>query len=224
MPPTVTELLASTPLSAANAPYVEALYEQYLRDPAALDPLWRGFFDRLSPSLGAERPHAPVIAGLTARMQALADSPVPAAASSPPANPLASEKQAAVSRLVQIYSNRGHLIAHLDPLGLLQRPRPRVLELDYAGLSEADLDSEFYTASRNDWIAKRATLREIIARLERIYCGHIGAEFAHVSNTDERLWLQDEFQLGRMQQRFNAAQRRSLLGQLTAAESLERYL
>jgi 2-oxoglutarate dehydrogenase E1 component len=217
MPPTLSELLASTPLSAANAAYAEALYEQYLQDPAALDPSWRAFFDQLPPALAAERSHAPIVAALTARMQAVAVGPAPATAT-------ASEKQAAVSRLVQIYSNRGHLIAHLDPLGLLQRPRPRVLELDYAGLSESDLDSEFYTASRNDWIPKRATLREIIARLERIYCGHIGAEFAHVSNTDERLWLQDEFQLGRMQQHFSAEQRRRLLGQLSAAEGLERYL
>ena len=91
-------------------------------------------------------------------------------------------------------------------------------------LSAADLDTEFYTATRTDWIAKRATLREIIARLEAVYCGHIGAEFAHVSNTDERLWLQDEFQLGRMQHRFSVDERRNLLWQLTAAEGLERYL
>ena len=67
-------------------------------------------------------------------------------------------------------------------------------------------------------------LREIIARLEAVYCGHIGAEFAHVSDTDERLWLQDEFQLGRMQYRFSAEEQRNLLWQLTAAEGLERYL
>ncbi len=89
---------------------------------------------------------------------------------------------------------------------------------------EADLDTEFYTGSRNAWIPKRATLREILARLEQVYCGTIGAEFAHVSDTDERLWLQDEFQLGRMEQRFSAEERRSLLRHLTAAEGLERYL
>ncbi|MFI4868486.1 MAG: 2-oxoglutarate dehydrogenase E1 component [Steroidobacterales bacterium] len=219
MPPSLPELLASTPLSGANAPYVEALYEQYLHDPDSIDATWRGYFDALPPAAGAERSHGPVIAGVAARTQASASSAVVA----PPA-PAASEKQAAVSRLMQIYSNRGHLIAHIDPLGLLQRPRPRVLDLDYAGLSEADLDTEFYTASRNDWIPRRASLREIIARLERVYCGHTGAEFAHVSNTDERLWLQDEFQLGRMQHRFSAEERRNLLFQLTAAEALERYL
>jgi 2-oxoglutarate dehydrogenase E1 component len=219
MPPSLPELLASTPLSAANAPYVEALYEQYLRDPDGIDASWRSYFDALPASSVPERAHGPVIANVAARTQALAR---PGALPPPPA--AASEKQAAVSRLMQIYSNRGHLIAHIDPLGLLQRPRPRVLDPQYAGLNEADLDTEFYTASRNDWMPRRATLREIIARLERVYCGHIGAEFAHVSNTDERLWLQDEFQLGRMQHRFSAAERRNLLVQLTAAEGLERYL
>jgi 2-oxoglutarate dehydrogenase E1 component len=219
MPPSLPELLASTPLSGANATYVEALYERYLQNPESIDPAWRGYFDALSPVAAPEQAHSTIIAGVAARTQASAracPAPAPAAA--------ASEKQAAVSRLIQTYSNRGHLIARIDPLGLLQRPRPRVLDLDFAGLSEADLDTEFYTASRNDWIPKRATLLDIMARLERIYCGHIGAEFAHVSNTDERLWLQDEFQLGRMQQRFSVEERRNLLGQLTAAEGLERYL
>ena len=219
MPPSLLEQLASTPLSGANASYVEALYEQYLRDPASVDAAWRSYFDALPSGDGPERAHSPVIAAVAARTQA-----GPLAAASPAPAGVASEKQAAVSRLMQIYSNRGHLIAHIDPLGLQQRSRPRVLDLDYAGLSDADLDSEFYTASRNEWIAKRATLREIVARLEAVYCGHIGAEFAHVSDTDERLWLQDQFQLGRMQYRFPAEERRNLLWQLTAAEGLERYL
>ena len=219
MPPSLLEQLASTPLSGANASYVEALYEQYLRDPASVDAAWRSYFDALPSGGGPERAHSPVIAAVAARTQA-----GPLAAASPAPAGGASEKQAAVSRLMQIYSNRGHLIAHIDPLGLQQRPRPRVLDLDYAGLSDADLDTEFYTASRNEWIAKRATLREIVARLDAVYCGHIGAEFAHVSDTDERLWLQDQFQLGRMQYRFPAEERRNLLWQLTAAEGLERYL
>jgi 2-oxoglutarate dehydrogenase E1 component len=149
--------------------------------------------------------------------QALGEAPGAAA-------PSASEKQGAVSRLMQIYANRGHLIARIDPLGLLQRPRPRVLDLDYTGLTPADLDTPFYTAARTGWIAQRAPLREIIARHEHVYCGPIGAEFAHISDTEERLWLQDEFQLGRMQARFTAEEQRNILWQLTAAEGLERYL
>jgi 2-oxoglutarate dehydrogenase E1 component len=219
MSASLLEQRTSTPLSGANAPYVEALYEQYLQDPRSIDAQWRRYFDALPASAEVERLHSRVVAAVAARTQA----PAGGLAGCEPAE-AASEKQAAVSRLIQIYSNRGHLIARIDPLDLQQRARPRVLDLDYAGLSDADLDTVFYTGSRNEWIGQRATLREIIRRLETVYCGHIGAEFAHVSDTDERLWLQDEFQLGRMQYQFTTEERRNLLSQLTAAEGIERYL
>src|SRR4030095_11024511 len=74
----------------------------------------------------------------------------------------AAAKQGAVSRLVQIYANRGHLVAKLDPLRMQKRPRPRVLELGYFGLSEADLDTEFLTGSRPVEVAPKLKLREII--------------------------------------------------------------
>ena len=67
-------------------------------------------------------------------------------------------------------------------------------------------------------------LSEILKQLRHIYTGRIGAEFAHVSTGEERLWLQDEFQLGRMQARFTADEQRNILWQLTAAEGLEREL
>ena len=54
-----------------------------------------------------------------------------------------------MSRLIQVYANRGHLIANLDPLGLQERAKPYVLDLEYFGLSDADLDTEFFTGSRN---------------------------------------------------------------------------
>ncbi len=201
MDPTDSDPELPSPLSGGNAPYVESLYADYLRAPGTLTPRWRAYFDALQ-----NRQASP-------------------SGETPPGTPGGtSEKQAAVSRLVQTTSNRGHLIAKIDPLGLMQRPRPRVLDPAYVGLSEADLDTPFYTGSRNAWIGKRATLREILSRLEQVYCGTIGAEFAHVSDTDERLWLQDEFQLGRMEQRFSADERRNLLRHLTAAEGLERYL
>jgi 2-oxoglutarate dehydrogenase E1 component len=101
-----------------------------------------------------------------------------------------------VSRLIQVYANRGHLIANLDPLGLQERAQPYVLDLEYFGLSDADLDTEFFTGSRNEAIPERASSRIFSPLLKFIYCDTIGAEFAHVSDTDERLWLQDNFQLG----------------------------
>jgi 2-oxoglutarate dehydrogenase E1 component len=219
----LTALLASTPLAAGNAPYVEALYEQYLADPTAVEPKWREFFAGLGAREG-QVAHGPLLDELARR--ARLRRPV---ASAVPAEPIvmgagAAAKQGAVSRLIQIYANRGHLIANIDPLGLMQRPVPKVLGLDYLNLGETDLDTEFLTGSRNEAIKPRLALREIIAQLKHIYCGTIGAEFAHVSDETERLWLQDRFQVGRVQHRFSVEDRKDILWNLTMAEGLERYL
>ncbi|HKZ72645.1 MAG TPA: 2-oxoglutarate dehydrogenase E1 component, partial [Steroidobacteraceae bacterium] len=215
-------MLEPTPLYGGNAALLESLYEQYLRDPQAVPARWREYFDRLGPRSAAEQPHEPVQAAIAARARQPRTAVAPATTERPTGG--ASDKQAAVSRLIQIWTNRGHLVAKLDPLGLTERPRPRVLDLEYFGLSPADLDTEFSTGSRTDAIPKRMQLRDILKQLEHIYGETIGAEFAHVSNSEERLWLQDEFQAGRMRFRLTPEEQKDILWQLTAAEGLERYL
>jgi 2-oxoglutarate dehydrogenase E1 component len=220
MAPSLRELTASTPLSGGNAPYVEALYEQFLSDPQSVEPAWREYFLRLQrDGAGAEQLHSKVQAGIIQR----AGKPRMAANATSVSGDSAA-KQGAVSRLVQIYANRGHLVANLDPLGLQKRERPRVLELGYFGLTEADLDTEFLTGSRPNELSKKLKLRELIAQLEYAYCGTIGAEFAHVSNTDERLWLQDEYLKGRLTGTLTTEEQKNILWQVSAAEGLERYL
>src|SRR5882672_4164705 len=101
------ELLASTPLSGGNAPYVEALYEQFLADPRSVDPKWRDFFKNLQDGLKLrdggqpEQIHSTVQAGIVQR----AGKARLAAANTPSLSANAAAKQGAVSRLVQIYAN-----------------------------------------------------------------------------------------------------------------------
>ena len=222
MSQSLADQLATTALSGGNAGFIEDLYDQFLRDPSGVDPAWREYFKALQGS-GSDRDrevaHGPIRERLLARVQ---NPPTVAAQGS--RSDGASAKQGAVSRLIQVYANRGHLIAKLDPLGLQERAKPYVLDLEYFGLSEADLDTEFFTGSRNQVIPERATLKKILADLKFIYTDTIGAEFAHVSDTEERLWLQDGFQVARMQWRFSVAEKKNILWQLTAAEGLERYL
>jgi len=219
MSQSLADQLATTALSGGNAGFIEDLYEQFLRDPGSLTPAWVSYFKGLQGS-GVEIAHGPIRERLLAR----AERPPVAAPAQGAASDGASAKQGAVSRLIQVYANRGHLIANLDPLGLSERAKPYVLDLQYFGLSDADLDTEFFTGSRNHAIPERTTLKNILRDLKFIYTDTIGAEFAHVSDTEERLWLQDSFQVGRMQHRFSADEKKNILWQLTAAEGLERYL
>jgi len=133
----------STPLYGGNAEFLDALYEQYLHDPASVEAQWRALFDSLA---------APGEQNDPVRQARSAGVALPAP---PGVDGAAGAKQAAVSRLVQIWTNRGHLLAKLDPLGLMQRPRPRVLDLEYFGLGESDLECEFFTGSRTVAIPKR---------------------------------------------------------------------
>src|ERR1700739_2959865 len=214
-------MLKPTPLTGGNAEFLDSLYEQYLADPTSVGEYWRSYFSKLGSS-GSEQPHGPVRTALGRRGGGGSRGPGGGAPGAPA--PPADARQAAVSRLIQVWINRGHLVANIDPLGLMPRPRPRALDLDYYGLTSDDLERELFTGSRIEAVPKRLKLRDILAQLQFIYAGTIGAEFAHVSDSEERLWLQDEFQEGRLRQRFSPEEQRNILWQLTAAEGLERYL
>jgi len=218
MSKSLADQLATSALSGANAGFIEDLYELFLKDATSVDPTWAAYFTGLKGGATKEVAHGEVRERLLARQQAPAMSRASASAD------VASAKQGAVSRLIQVYANRGHLIARLDPLGLQDRGKPYVLNLDHFDLTDADLDTEFFTGSRIEAIRTRSKLKDILATLKFIYCDTIGAEFAHVSDSDERLWLQDHFQSARMQRRFTIDEKKNILWQLTAAEGLERYL
>jgi 2-oxoglutarate dehydrogenase E1 component len=220
MSQSLADQLATTALSGGNAGFIEDLYEQFLKDPASVTLAWAAYFKGLKGSSTHEVAHGEVRERLLTRQQA----PAVAVSAASGASDVASAKQGAVSRLIQVYANRGHLVANIDPLGLQERGKPYVLNLDHFGLSDADLDTEFFTGSRIEAIRGRSKLRNILDTLKFIYCDTIGAEFAHVSDSDERLWLQDQFQLARMQRRFTVEEKKNILWQLTAAEGLERYL
>jgi len=216
------EQYATTPLFGSNAAAVEALYEQFLEKPESVSREWRRYFASLSDG-GGDVAHGPIRARLLAREKS-ASGRGATVVSRGASVTAATEKQAAVSRMIQVYSLRGHQIADIDPLGLMQRDMPGVLKLDFLGLSEADMDTEFFTGGLAGSGDRRMKLRDILALLKRIYCSKIGAEFAHVSRSRERLWLRKRFEHGMVSNVYDDRKRLWLLEQLTAAEGIERYL
>lgn len=215
------EQYASTPLFGGNANAVEALYEQYLRDPSSVPERWRDYFGTLGDP-DTEIAHSAIREDL---LQDAAAGTRKRVTTSKTGTAVASgQKQAAVSRLIQVYSLRGHQIADIDPLGLMNRPVPGVLKLDYLGLSEADMDTEFHTGGLAGTGNERMKLRDILDLLKTIYCGEIGAEFAHISRARERLWLRKRFERGAISENLTDDERLWVLEQLTSAEGIERYL
>ena len=216
------EQLASTPLFGANAGAVERMYELYLENPSDVPDGWRDYFDTMGDP-GAEVVHSKIRDDLLE--QARSGRRRGTATTRTTGKPTTSgEKQAAVARLIQVYSLRGHQIADIDPLGLMDRRVPGVLKLDYLGLTEADMDTEFFTGGLAGTGNERMKLRDILALLKTIYCGKVGAEFAHISRARERLWLRKRFEQGVAANRMSDEDRTWVLEHLTSAEGIERYL
>jgi 2-oxoglutarate dehydrogenase E1 component len=207
-------------LQGANATYVEWLYEQFLAEPGSVPPEWRQYFSTLA-AASPEVPHGPIVQAVAERLR---QRSVPAAAPATAEPAPAIEKQAAVSRLIQVYSLRGHQIADLDPLGLWERPAPAVLSFDFLGLDESDLQREFSTGGLAGTGHTRMKLQDILALLKQIYCGKLAAEFAHISRARERLWLREQFEACRVHWTFAGDEQKQILDSLTRAEGIERYL
>ncbi|MGH8403831.1 MAG: 2-oxoglutarate dehydrogenase E1 subunit family protein, partial [Gammaproteobacteria bacterium] len=208
----------STPLSGGNADYVEALYEQYLADSAAVSAEWAGYFRALAagavdtPRLSIERQLA-----ASAHAHRLALGPGNGAL-----HPEAAEKQAAVIRLIEAYRGRGHLRARLDPLGLNPVPEVPDLELAYHGLSEADMPTVFSSVSLTG--PDRMPLADIWSMLRETYLGTIGFEFMHMTNGEERVWLRRRLEAARAKLELTRDERLNIFNSLVCAEGMEKYL
>lgn len=210
-------------ISAGNASYVEELYEQYLEDPSEVPDQWRSYFETLPMVEGKS---APDISHSTVRDHFLLLSKnqarvVPVSASS--INSEHERKQFAVSELINGYRRRGHLKANLDPLGLQEPLEVPRLALEYHKLSAADLDTSFQTGDLF-FGQNEAPLKDIVDVLESTYCGSVGAEYMHISDEAEQMWVQQRLESARSKPSFSNGVKRRILDRLIAAEGLEKYL
>ena len=217
-------------LFGANAPFVEMLYDQFLRDPQTVAAEWRGYFERLqqqeSPGNGADVAHAAIVAEIAerAKQRRAGDSasPIPAVKSASVAIGTITAKQLAVHRLITNFRTLGSRIARINPLGYEEeRPDIPSLKPEAQGLGESDMDSIFET----DIVGlARAPLREILRTLEQTYCGTLSTEFMHLTNDAQRNWMRDRVEQSRSTPNFDSAKRLRLLEKIVAAETMERFL
>ncbi|HEY4732845.1 MAG TPA: thiamine pyrophosphate-dependent enzyme, partial [Gammaproteobacteria bacterium] len=211
-------------LDGGNASFLEQLYESYLSDPDSIDPRWRSYFDTLPPvgAVTQDVPHSAIRDAF--RKYARQGSQI-----QPMAVPLATKvdneqtwKQIRVLQLINAFRFRGHQHAKFDPLELEERPVISELHLDYHGLSDADLDTVFDTGSL---VGKdQASLREILDILTTTYCGSIGSEYMHITETSEKRWIQQRLESSRCIPALSVETRHRLLNRIIAAEGIERYL
>src|SRR5689334_20402453 len=174
------EFEATSNLYGANAPYVEEQYERYLADPASVDASWRTVFDAWQQGGKAKDvAHTPVIEAFTR----MAREPAVAAAAAPV--PGGDAKALKVLQYIRAHRVMGSRYSQLDPLKRLERTPVPELELDFYGLTEADMDREF---SPGSWQGVKGPmkLRDIVSAVKKTYCGTIGVEYMYISSTEEK--------------------------------------
>ena len=223
-------------LFGANAPFIEELYARFQKDPAGVDAEWQTFFaaladDRtsvLAEARGAswapngarviDVPEAPTpanrnVKGNGAALAGKSDADIRAAAND----------TAKALMLIRAYRIRGHLEADLDPLGLVrQAPHPELDPATY-GFGDSDWDRPILIFGSLA-LGEQATLRQIMDRLRRTYCGKIGVEFMHISDPAKKAWIQERIEHIENRTDFSVEGRKAILERVVEAEGLEHYL
>jgi len=97
------------------------------------------------------------------------------------------------------------------------------LEPAFHGLADADLDAPVLV-SDSPLMREAMKLRDLIAALRQSYCGTLGSETLHLADAAQRRWWQERLEAGGGLAAPSVEQRLRILGRLTAAEGLEKYL
>lgn len=214
----------SSHMAGANAAYVEALYEAYLDDPQSVSESWRQTFDALPKVEGVElesnhsliKEQFKKLASLGPMARVRGTAPTAGSNQS-------DEKQVKVLQLINAYRFRGHQHANLDPLGLWHQERVRDLELSHHNLSDTDFDTVFNVGSYA--IGKETMpLGELFKSLNRTYCSSVGAEYMHITDTEQKRWLQQRIESVEARPQIDRDEKISILKGLVAADGMEKYL
>ncbi len=216
--------------------FVEALYRDYVANPGGVEPSWRTFFEGLEATTqGPSWKRGDWPPADTDALTAALDPTQSAIAAKPdPRKPIAAASidQDAVAKaaadsiramlLIRTYRVRGHLAAQLDPLGLVKRELPADLTPEYHGFSGADLDRPIYLCGVLG--LQQGTVKEIVAILQRNYCGPVGLEYMHIADTEERRFLQERMEGKDKAITFSPEGKQAILAKVIQSEQWEKFL
>lgn len=191
-----------------NAGYVLELYERYRQDPASVDEATRALFATWSPDTSAHEA-GPLPTSITRE-----ESKQPR---------VDATRIVAASALAHAIRERGHLGAHLDPLGSEPSGDP-ALSPEAHGITETELAQLPPQVVGGHSAEGVNNALEAIQTLRAMYSGTISYEFDQVKSADERRWLRDAVGLRLYHRSPGPEEARKLLKRLIQVEVFERYL
>ncbi|MCJ8324997.1 MAG: 2-oxoglutarate dehydrogenase E1 component [Rhizobiales bacterium] len=210
-------------------------------DTAALSGNWSAFEANIATKIAANAKNAAKQLAANTGVKAAPAAPkvtsvatpavaAPAAALAPAAGAGASAAEIKAATLdsiraimmIRAFRAIGHLAADLDPLKMESQGREKMLTAEAFGFSSDDFDRPIFI----DHVLglEYATLTEILEILKRTYCSKIGIEFMHITDAEQKAWLQQRIEGKDKEIEFTANGKKAILNKLIETQGLENFI
>ena len=232
-------------LSGTNSSYIEKLYAKYVENPASIPDSWRQFFD----GLGDQKNNIIENQGPSwapSNIKYISNGDLDVYEKYLPKNlngnsikekiteknkTLSSDEKVDVERstidsvraimMIRAYRIRGHLIADLDPLQLQEKHYHPELNPETYGFKKEDRNRKIFLDNVLGF--EYATINEILEILLKTYCAKIGIEFMHMSDPEEKKWIQERIEGKGKEANFTTEGKKAIFKKLVEAEGFENY-
>ena len=216
-------------LQGGNSTFIKELYLKYLDNPNSIPHSWIEFSDGLNEDqeiikkeiLGPSWAKKNNILSTNVLKKNLAkDNKI--STNNTEVSEKEKENSVKAIALIRAYRIRGHLIANLDPLGMMERKYLEDLHPSDHGFKKEDYNKKIYVGAymNNGY----ANINEILSFFRKIYCSTIGAEYMHISDPVEKIWFRERIEKKENQLQFTNSGKKAILNKLIQAEGFEKFL
>ncbi len=220
-------------LSKSNSLFIEEMYLKFIKNDPTLAQNWKDYFRSLDEDLKSVvkeiegpswQPNKKKININIEEYKKELETTVESLSSD--INDQNSEQSKADSikaiALIRAYRIRGHLIANLDPLGMMERKYLHELHPEDHGFKKEDYNKKIFLHSYLD--KSYASINELISFLKSIYCSSIGVEYMHITDPVEKIWFRERMEKEENQLKFTDNGKKNILNKLIQAEGFEKFL
>ena len=229
----------------SNALYLEQLYTRYKQGDATLSQDWASYFAAMEDGEPAPAPHVPswqrddwppkINGELTAALDAnwplddnlpspeqLGDKIAARGGLDEAQLRAATLDSVRAIMMIRAYRFRGHLAANLDPLGIEPPGTHPELDPTSYGFTPDDFDRPIFID--NVLGLETASINQMLDILRRTYCGTVALEFMHISDPEEKAWLQERIEGPDKEIAFTKEGKLAIFQKLVEAEGLEKFI
>jgi 2-oxoglutarate dehydrogenase E1 component len=186
--------------------FVESMYNDFVKDPASVDPDWKKFFEGFDFAISKSASNGHITTSVSIDKSPVSNEHV--------------AKEMSVYRLIRSYWKRGHLVATTNPIRPRKDRKPHLALSDFE-LSDTDLNTEFHAGA---FVGMgKAKLSDIVARLKKLYTGDVGVEYTYMNDYDRCMWMQGEYE-AMMESELVLDEKKRILEKLNEGVIFEKFL